>query len=269
MQMIVGESCAESAYTEQDHDDGALSNHARFCKEGQGEKQRKLWDGGGGRSYPSSSMGTLFVVLVVIAVLSTLASLLARCCNGRHRGGTLDYDFEGWVEKKCAICIDGSVSVAPSIAAHASSYAFPSASLLTQNQPSFLTAQANSSATPYQPHPNGQQHAAPMSTPISVPSAPQQQPSIHPPQGSIGFETPHVRLETGNAQIAAAPISVHNPAVSSIGANSPGVVAGSSGGGVAIRKKKKRKSGRTAQGAATVVTAAGGGVCCSNYILHL
>eukprot|EP00250_Pteridium_aquilinum_P034001 c6833_g1_i1 orf=2-583(-) len=96
----------------------------------------------GNGHYSNGSMGTLFVVLVVIVVLGLLAGLLARLCNGRHRAGNLDYDFEGWVEKKCASCIDGSISTVVS-----------PPTMPTQHfvNPSFLSIATVSPTPPVQP----------------------------------------------------------------------------------------------------------------------
>eukprot|EP00249_Psilotum_nudum_P015132 c25180_g2_i1 orf=662-1228(+) len=58
-------------------------------------------------SHSNGSIGMLFVVLVVIIILGLLAGFLARICGGRHFAGNIEYDFEGWVERTCASCIDG------------------------------------------------------------------------------------------------------------------------------------------------------------------
>eukprot|EP00249_Psilotum_nudum_P015130 c25180_g1_i1 orf=588-1166(+) len=60
-------------------------------------------------SHSNGSIGMLFVVLVVIIVLGLLAGVVARICGGRHFAGNIEYDFEGWVERTCASCIDGSM----------------------------------------------------------------------------------------------------------------------------------------------------------------
>ncbi|KAH7295553.1 hypothetical protein KP509_27G054500 [Ceratopteris richardii] len=51
----------------------------------------------------------LFVVLIIIIILGLMAGVLARICGGRHFAGLGEYDFEGWVEHKCASCLDGSM----------------------------------------------------------------------------------------------------------------------------------------------------------------
>lgn len=61
----------------------------------------------------NGSIGMLFVVLVIIIVLGLLAGLLARVCGGQHFAGHIEYDFEGWIEKRCASCIDGSLPPPP------------------------------------------------------------------------------------------------------------------------------------------------------------
>lgn len=73
----------------------------------------------GGSGHSSGSIGMLFVVLVVIVVLGLLAGLLARICGGRHVSGHREYDFEGWVERKCASCIDGSMPPPPAVGSRA------------------------------------------------------------------------------------------------------------------------------------------------------
>ncbi|GMH20151.1 hypothetical protein Nepgr_021992 [Nepenthes gracilis] len=62
--------------------------------------------------YPHRSIETLVVILAVITIVGVIAGIIARVCGGRHLGGNGEYDMEGWVEKNCRSCIDGSVSAA-------------------------------------------------------------------------------------------------------------------------------------------------------------
>eukprot|EP00249_Psilotum_nudum_P011877 c23441_g2_i1 orf=573-1055(-) len=60
-------------------------------------------------SHSGGAIGPLFVVLAIIVILGVVAGLVSRVCSGRHWGGDTEYDFEGWVEHRCASCIDGDV----------------------------------------------------------------------------------------------------------------------------------------------------------------
>ncbi|KAF9600555.1 hypothetical protein IFM89_010041 [Coptis chinensis] len=55
------------------------------------------------------SVGALIAVLAVITVLGAIAVMIGRLCSGRKVMGHGQYDFEGWVERKCASCIDGRI----------------------------------------------------------------------------------------------------------------------------------------------------------------
>ncbi|MCD7472731.1 hypothetical protein HAX54_014063 [Datura stramonium] len=59
------------------------------------------------------SVGPVIAVLAVIAVLGAIAVMIGRLCSGRRIMGRGQYDFEGWVETKCASCIDGRVDPTP------------------------------------------------------------------------------------------------------------------------------------------------------------
>ncbi|KAH0732217.1 hypothetical protein KY289_003405 [Solanum tuberosum] len=59
------------------------------------------------------SVGPVIAVLAVIAVLGAIAVMIGRLCSGRKIMGRGQYDFEGWVETKCASCIDGRVDPIP------------------------------------------------------------------------------------------------------------------------------------------------------------
>ncbi|KAM0060930.1 hypothetical protein Hdeb2414_s0004g00129971 [Helianthus debilis subsp. tardiflorus] len=59
------------------------------------------------------SVGPVIGVLAVIMVLGAVAVMIGRLCSGRRVMGHLQYDFEGWVETKCATCIDGRMGPSP------------------------------------------------------------------------------------------------------------------------------------------------------------
>ncbi|KAG0488263.1 hypothetical protein HPP92_006819 [Vanilla planifolia] len=56
------------------------------------------------------SMGPLIGALVVIAVVGVIACLVGQLCSGRRIAG-FGYDAEGWIERKCASCIEGGVGL--------------------------------------------------------------------------------------------------------------------------------------------------------------
>ena len=58
-------------------------------------------------SPPSGSIVMVIVVLAVITILGAAAGVVGRLCAGRRFSGDSEYDFEGWVERKCSTCIDG------------------------------------------------------------------------------------------------------------------------------------------------------------------
>ncbi|KAG6422646.1 hypothetical protein SASPL_113023 [Salvia splendens] len=55
----------------------------------------------------NGAVGPLIGVLVVITILGAIAVMIGRLCSGRGIMGHARYDFEKWVETKCASCIDG------------------------------------------------------------------------------------------------------------------------------------------------------------------
>ncbi|CAL9098838.1 unnamed protein product, partial [Musa hybrid cultivar] len=59
------------------------------------------------------SVGPVIAVLAAIAVLGVIAGILGRLCSGRTIMGYGHYDLEGWVERKCASCIDGRLEAPP------------------------------------------------------------------------------------------------------------------------------------------------------------
>ncbi|KAL4180272.1 hypothetical protein AMTRI_Chr13g124440 [Amborella trichopoda] len=62
----------------------------------------------------NGSVGPVIIALAIIAILGVIAVMIGRLCGGgRFRGET--YDFEGWVERKCASCIDGRIQTSSSI----------------------------------------------------------------------------------------------------------------------------------------------------------
>lgn len=59
------------------------------------------------------SVGPVIAVLAVITILGVIAGMIGRLCSGRRIRGHGQYDFEGWVERKCSSCLDGSIDPAP------------------------------------------------------------------------------------------------------------------------------------------------------------
>ncbi|PIA56156.1 hypothetical protein AQUCO_00700481v1 [Aquilegia coerulea] len=59
------------------------------------------------------SVGALIGVLAVITILGVIAGMIGRLCSGRQIMGHGNYDFEGWIEKNCASCIDGGIDPPP------------------------------------------------------------------------------------------------------------------------------------------------------------
>ncbi|KAG9440713.1 hypothetical protein H6P81_020878 [Aristolochia fimbriata] len=59
------------------------------------------------------SVGPLIAVLAVISILGVVAGMIGRLCAGRTIMGHGQYDFEGWIERKCSSCIDGRIDPPP------------------------------------------------------------------------------------------------------------------------------------------------------------
>ncbi|KAL1811946.1 hypothetical protein ACET3Z_022011 [Daucus carota] len=59
------------------------------------------------------SVGPVIGVLAIIIILGALAIMVGRLCSGRRIMGHGQYDFESWVETKCATCLDGRVDPVP------------------------------------------------------------------------------------------------------------------------------------------------------------
>ncbi|PIN20459.1 hypothetical protein CDL12_06867 [Handroanthus impetiginosus] len=59
------------------------------------------------------SVGPVIGVLAIITILGAIAVMIGRLCSGRGIRGYGQYDFESWVETKCASCIDGRVDPPP------------------------------------------------------------------------------------------------------------------------------------------------------------
>lgn len=78
------------------------------------------------RSSGGGSYGPVIGVIAVIAVLGVIAGIVGRLCSGRRIFG-YGYDFEGWIERKCASCIDGRVELRPPPAPLAAPAAGPDA----------------------------------------------------------------------------------------------------------------------------------------------
>lgn len=60
------------------------------------------------------SVGPVIAVVAVITILGIIAGMIGRLCSGRPIMGHGHYDFEGWVERKCSSCLDGTVVDPPS-----------------------------------------------------------------------------------------------------------------------------------------------------------
>lgn len=60
-----------------------------------------------------ANSGPVIGVLVVITILGAIAVMIGRLCSGRGIRGHARYDFEKWVETKCASCIDGGLDPPP------------------------------------------------------------------------------------------------------------------------------------------------------------
>lgn len=115
----------------------------------------------------------LFVVLSVMAVLGIVASVVGRMCGGRHLGGDSPFDFEGWVEKQCAVCIDGEVEDPPAPDAPAP----PEGDIAVPPQPE---------APPELPPPPPDDPPPPPPDPPPPPPAPPA-----PPEGSASMVVPY------------------------------------------------------------------------------
>ncbi|KAJ0010463.1 hypothetical protein Pint_34472 [Pistacia integerrima] len=59
------------------------------------------------------SVGPVIAVLAVIIMLGVIAGMIGRLCSGRRVMGRGEYDFEGWVERKCSSCLDGNIDPHP------------------------------------------------------------------------------------------------------------------------------------------------------------
>ncbi|KAL5705405.1 hypothetical protein ACHQM5_023711 [Ranunculus cassubicifolius] len=69
-------------------------------------------------STPSSgshgSYGPFIAVIILITFFTIVAIMIGRLCSGRTiMGFGHQYDFEGWIERKCSTCIDGRIDVVP------------------------------------------------------------------------------------------------------------------------------------------------------------
>lgn len=59
------------------------------------------------------SVGPVIAALGLIAVLGVIACIVGRLCSGRTVMGYGHYDLSGWIERKCASCIDGRLEAPP------------------------------------------------------------------------------------------------------------------------------------------------------------
>eukprot|EP01018_Ginkgo_biloba_P009503 Gb_30603 [translate_table: standard] len=64
-----------------------------------------------GGSHSNGSVGPVLAVLSVITILGVLACVMGRVCAGRLVSANSKYDCVGWMERRCASCIDGDVEV--------------------------------------------------------------------------------------------------------------------------------------------------------------
>ncbi|KAK6916490.1 hypothetical protein RJ641_019351 [Dillenia turbinata] len=56
-----------------------------------------------------ASVGPVIAVLAVIIILGVISGMIGRLCSGRSIMGYGQFDFEGWIERKCSSCIDGRI----------------------------------------------------------------------------------------------------------------------------------------------------------------
>lgn len=62
-----------------------------------------------GVSHSSGSVGPVLAVLSVITILGVIACVLGRICAGRLFSANSKYDCVGWMERRCASCLDGDL----------------------------------------------------------------------------------------------------------------------------------------------------------------
>lgn len=62
-----------------------------------------------GGSHSNGSVGPVLAVLSVITILGVIACVLGRICAGRLFSANSKYDCVGWMERRCASCIDGDL----------------------------------------------------------------------------------------------------------------------------------------------------------------
>ncbi|KAL0356792.1 UNVERIFIED_CONTAM: hypothetical protein Scaly_1364900 [Sesamum calycinum] len=65
------------------------------------------------RPFGHGSVGPVIGVLCGHNHTGAIAVMIGRLCSGRGIRGHAQYDFESWVETKCASCIDGRVDHHP------------------------------------------------------------------------------------------------------------------------------------------------------------
>lgn len=62
-----------------------------------------------GASHSSGSVGPVLAVLSVITILGVIACVLGRICAGRLFSANSKYDCVGWMDRRCASCLDGDL----------------------------------------------------------------------------------------------------------------------------------------------------------------
>lgn len=82
-----------------------------------------------------ASVGPVIAVVLVIVILGIIAGMIGRLCTGRRIMGYGQYDFESWIETKCASCIDGRIYSPPSSARANNASSATSVQASIQHQP--------------------------------------------------------------------------------------------------------------------------------------
>lgn len=149
---------------------------------------------GSGSGHLSGAIGPLFVVLSIITVLGAIAGIIGRVCNGRHWGGNTEHDFEGWVERRCASCIDGDIETGTR--EEKASEAPPAAEMKPAEEAPPAAAEAPAAAEP--PAAEEEVAAAPEAAPAPEEAAPK---PPEPEGGGDPAQAPGI-TETAVSQVA-------------------------------------------------------------------
>ncbi|XP_065017838.1 uncharacterized protein LOC135644299 [Musa acuminata AAA Group] len=59
------------------------------------------------------SIGPVIGVVLGVVALAVVAGLVGRLCSGLSILGYGHYDLHGWIERKCAACVDGRPEAPP------------------------------------------------------------------------------------------------------------------------------------------------------------